>query len=78
LESGAVLRNEVLYHINLLNCTVNTTFSARILEDSVINPTQRFIDTRMVPLGQALMHAGKAMKHRWGNDSSMEQDLKLH
>jgi hypothetical protein len=78
LESGAVLRNEVLYHINLLNCTVNTTFSARILEDRVINPTQRFIDTRIIPLGQALMHAGEAVKHRWGNYSSMQQGLKLH
>jgi hypothetical protein len=68
---------QVRYHINLLCSTVWAAFSARIRPlPPVIIPSQRFKDTIMVCLAEALVAAGENVKHGSGSDSTMELDLK--
>ncbi|KAJ7431495.1 hypothetical protein FB451DRAFT_1197925 [Mycena latifolia] len=48
----------------------------KILEDTVVYPTQYFKDEIVVPLGEALVRAGEHVEKQWGNDSNIESDLK--
>jgi hypothetical protein len=67
---------QIRYHINLLECTVSAASSARILGGTVVFSSQRFKDTIMVHLGDALTQAGEDVKHQWSNAFGMEEDLK--
>ncbi|KAJ7812231.1 hypothetical protein B0H13DRAFT_509346 [Mycena leptocephala] len=67
---------QIHYYIKLLERTVAAAFTARILNDTVVVPSQRLRDTIMVHLGEALTRAGKDVKHQWSNAFSMEEDLK--
>jgi hypothetical protein len=75
-HSSDVNEKQIGYHIRLLERTVVAAFSVRILEERVVNPTERFMERKMVPLGQALAQAGEAVKGRWDTGSSMKQNVK--
>ncbi|KAJ6549795.1 hypothetical protein B0H19DRAFT_1073712 [Mycena capillaripes] len=76
LHSLPPTKKQVRYYINLLERTIYAAFSARVLTFKVVIPSQRFRDTTMVCLADAIAAAGEDMKHQWSNHSSMGQDLK--
>ncbi|KAF7335503.1 hypothetical protein MVEN_02204000 [Mycena venus] len=68
--------NHVGHHINLLDCTVSAVFAAWMGSDGAGTPSQRFKDTILVRLGEALARAGERMKHELSNSSDVQPDLK--
>ncbi|KAF7344853.1 hypothetical protein MVEN_01647000 [Mycena venus] len=67
---------QIRHHINLLHSTVSAAFSARIPLDHVHIPSQRFRDTIIVRLGEAMAQAGHRLEDKWAGDSSTELYLK--
>jgi hypothetical protein len=77
MQSLDMNEKQMRYHINLLDRTIDVTFSARILDiDTIVTLSQRFKDEIMVRLGEALARAGEHVQRQWSNDSSIEADLK--
>jgi hypothetical protein len=63
-------------HLKLLGCTASQVFYSRIVSYEVQNPSQRFKDTIIPCLGEALGRAAERTKNEAFNNPSIEQNLK--
>ncbi|KAF7336219.1 hypothetical protein MVEN_02169700 [Mycena venus] len=63
-------------HVKLLGCTASQVFYSKIVSYEVQNPSQRFTDTIIPCLGEALGRAAERAKDETINNPSIEQNLK--